>query len=195
SIAEMRIDYHPKNWLSLHFHARRKDFEADDVCLTSLRAMDCTTELIRHSVRLQIEYLHSNSLRVRTRIEAARVRPQTDAGTSGSNGFLIFEDIRWRIAKFARLDFRLTYFDVGSYEARIYSVENDLLYAFSSPAPQGRGRRGYLLLNLATSASTSLQMKYADTAYDDVSRIGSGLDEIEGSRWREVKVQFRWVIE
>jgi len=194
SIAEMRTDYSPREWVAVLFHARQKSFEIDDVCLSSLRGVNCTARLMRHSIRFQIDYLHSNSVRARTRIEAARVRSRVDRETANGNGFLIFEDIRFHFLKTMRLDFRLTFFDVGSYDARIYAVENDLLYSFSSPAPQGRGRRGYVLLTLETSSATSLQVKYATTSYEDVIKIGSGRDEIDGSRSRELKVQFRWFL-
>lgn len=195
SVAEVRTEYRPRKWVTLLFHARQNSFEGGDVCLTSWRGVNCTANFIRRSMRFQIEYVHSKSLRARTRVESTHVRSRIETGSAHSRGFLIFEDLRWQFLNSIKLDFRLTYFDVGSYDARIYAVENDLLYSFSSPAPLGRGRRSYVLLTIATSVATSLQVKYAATSYEDVKTVGSGRDEIDGPRARELKVQFRWVLD
>ena len=48
----------------------------------------------------------------------------------GSSGYLLYQDIGW---KWDKINFvtRIAFFDAETYENRLYSYENDVLYAFS----------------------------------------------------------------
>ena len=64
----------------------------------------------------------------------------------GSSGYLLYQDLGW---KFSKINFilRLAFFDAQTYENRLYSYENDVLYAFSSNQYNGKGIRFFFNFN------------------------------------------------
>ncbi|MEM6337958.1 MAG: helix-hairpin-helix domain-containing protein, partial [Bacteroidota bacterium] len=87
---------------------------------------------------------------------------------------------------------RLATFDVGAYGARVYAFENDLRYLMTSRVFTGRGRRAYLLARWVRSRLT-LEAKLAATWVQDADTIGSGLDETDGHRQRDIRIGARWM--
>jgi hypothetical protein len=88
---------------------------------------------------------------------------------------------------------RLQYFETDSYNSRIYAYENDVLYSYSIPAFYDKGFRYYLTINYYLGKRISFWLRWAQTIYRDKTTVGSGLDEINGNKKSEVKVQARWV--
>lgn len=86
----------------------------------------------------------------------------------------------------------MQYFETGSYDSRIYAYESDVLYSFSIPAFSGKGYRFYLNLSFAASKRLTCWLRLAQTYYPDQSKIGSGLEEINGSRKTEVRAQLKF---
>ena len=87
------------------------------------------------------------------------------------------------------LDLRYALFRTDSYDTRLYTYENDILYAFSIPSFSGEGQRFYLNLRWKTKANINLYMKYSLTSYQDRNTISSGSNQIEGNRLSEFKFQ------
>jgi hypothetical protein len=97
---------------------------------------------------------------------------------------------------------RLQYFETGGYDSRIYAYENDVPYSYSIPVFFDKGVRYYFNLHLGLKrlfgirASSPLRLdgwlRWAQTIYSGKSTIGTGLDEIKGSRKSEIKIQ--WVL-
>jgi hypothetical protein len=87
------------------------------------------------------------------------------------------------------LNMRLLYYETDSYDSRIYTYENDVLYSFSIPAFYGKGFRYYLNLNYDVSKKITTWFRLAQTVYSNQTIIGSGLDEIQGNKKTEVKFQ------
>ena len=75
--------------------------------------------------------------------------------------------------------------------------ENDVLYANSSPAFFDKGFRWYLILRtsvnkipgIKSSSKIDLWVKYAATHYFELDKIGSELNEIQGEKRSEIKLQ------
>ena len=86
---------------------------------------------------------------------------------------------------------RYAVFNVDDYAARIYTYENDVLYAYSIPAYQGQGYRFYILGRLKLRRSIDLWLRYAQTTYFDRDEIGSGGEKIVGNTKGELKLQAR----
>ena len=82
-------------------------------------------------------------------------------------------------------------FDTESYFSRIYNYEHDVLYSFSIPSFFDRGIRTYLNARWEIGRHVDLWFKYALTCYRDRETIGSGLNEIEGNRKSELRMQLR----
>jgi hypothetical protein len=84
---------------------------------------------------------------------------------------------------------RLQYFETDDYNSRLYAYENDVLYSFSIPVFYEKGYRYYLNINYDLSRKLSAWFRISQTIYPNRSSIGSGLDEINGNRKTEIKLQ------
>ena len=184
------VEHRPSRWLSVYVQARTETKEAGtrvtDVRGRALRAVAPET---RQSLRLHGDYALGRDVRLRARVEATRFRSVDEPDRFG---LLLYQDVRYLPFRRLQLDVRLAFFDADDYDARVYAFENDLLYTFAVPAFSGRGQRAYVLAKLRLRPRLDLQVKYAETRFEDVRTVGSGLDEAEGDRVREVRAQLRW---
>jgi len=115
-------------------------------------------------------------------------------GVNKENGFLAFFDFIYKpMLKPVSGVLRLQYFETDGYNSRIYAYENDVLYSYSIPAFSDKGFRYYLTLNYDLSKKVSFWLRWAQTIYKNRATVGSGLDEIQGNRRSEVKIQARWL--
>jgi hypothetical protein len=103
-------------------------------------------------------------------------------------GFLAYIEGTYKFRKW-QSNLRLHYFETNGYNSRIYAYENDVLYGFSIPAFFNKGFRYYLNFNYDISKRLTCWLRWAQTIYGDTESVGSGLDEIEGNKRTEVKVQ------
>jgi DNA uptake protein ComE-like DNA-binding protein len=107
-------------------------------------------------------------------------------------GCLLGQDLSYKCVKqHITLSLLYTLFDADSYNERIYSYENDVLYSYSIPAFYGKGIHSMILLEWAPSNWVDLSIKYGQTWYSDRSVIGTGLDQIKGNIKSEVEVQYK----
>jgi hypothetical protein len=89
---------------------------------------------------------------------------------------------------------RWQYFETDGYNSRLYAYENDVLYSYSIPVFFDKGCRYYFTVNCDLTKKLSCWFRWAQTVYRDKDLVGSGPDEISGSRKTEVKVQFRYLL-
>jgi hypothetical protein len=107
-------------------------------------------------------------------------------------GFIVYQDVIYKqMAVPISFTFRYLLFNVDDFNARIYVYENDVLYAYSIPAFQNRGSRYYLVARYTLSRNLDVYARYAQTIFDNVSIIGSGLEEINGNSRSEIKLSVR----
>lgn len=111
---------------------------------------------------------------------------------SKESGILIYMDMDYTptVSKLSG-NIRLSYFNTSSYNSRIYAYENDVLYASGSGIYSGHGTRSYINIRYRPLKKTDIWLKYGLFVYNDTKTIGTGLDEIEGNKKTEVKLQFR----
>ncbi len=147
----------------------------------------------RQQIRLQLNYAFSKELTFKTRIEQVFFDKQNVAQQTGT---LFFQDVHAKLFR-AKLgvSMRLAWFDIDTYDARVYATEGDVLYNYSIPQFQNRGWRYYVLLNYKVSKKLEVYIKYGQTTYANVNTIGSGLEQINGNQLKEMKVQLRWVLD
>jgi hypothetical protein len=143
----------------------------------------------KYSIRYHIAYQVHPLFILKNRIEIQYY----DARSSGRReGFLVYQDVQYK-SKNERLNLysRFAIFDIEDYDARIYAYENDLLYVFSIPAFNNRGIRVFFLLNYKISNRIQFWIKFANSWFENIDEIGSGLNLIEGKNKTEVKAQLR----
>ncbi len=126
-------------------------------------------------------------------------------GSSSEQGFVGLVDFFYKsFYKNFSGNIRLQYFETGGYNSRIYSYENDVLYYYSIPSFFGKGFRYYLNLNYnfkklfrdKGSNQINLQawLRWAQTVYSGQNSVGTGLDQVQGNKKSEIKIQliFGW---
>ncbi|MFN4299989.1 MAG: helix-hairpin-helix domain-containing protein [Thermaurantimonas sp.] len=135
---------------------------------------------------------HQNILPSRNFSLASRIEYSYFESYSGvSTGWLLFQDFRYLPSNFPiKWTYRLAVYDTDDYNSRIYAFENDVLYSFSIPALYDRGIRSYLLVEYTYGRAT-FWLRYAVTRFSDKYVISSGLQEINGNRSSEIKLQCR----
>jgi hypothetical protein len=88
-----------------------------------------------------------------------------NANPSGSNGVLMLQDINYTFRKIPlTIWFRYCIFNTDSWDSRIYTYENDLLYSFSIPAFSGEGSRSYIMAKCDIAKRTEIRLKYGITS-------------------------------
>lgn len=183
------VELTPRPWLHSYVELRTESREAGAVVTNAAgRVLEGVATETRQSARLHGDYVFSDRLRLRSRLEATRYVYDE---APPEHGVLLQQDVRWQAHARVQVDARLALFETDGYGARVYSYENDLLYTFSVPAFSGVGQRAYLLLRLRPMERLTIEGKYGATQYRRVQTVGSGLDEVEGTRLREVRLQLR----
>lgn len=151
-----------------------------------------TTSLIstrKTNYRFHIEYSISPSITLKNRFEFTFYN---ESSAHHGAGYLIYQDVAWR-NKTGKLSLtgRYALFDTDSWDERIYAYENDVLYAFSVPAYYYKGSRLYLLFGYHITQSIQLSLRIAHSTLTNLQTFGSGLDEINGNKKTDIKVQLR----
>jgi len=186
------IEHKPKRWLRWYVQARTETKETGTDVPNGIPGSEVGGLLneTRQTLRFQGEYDANRSLRLRSRIEGSRFVAQ--GAESASFGVLLYQNIRWQATSWLRLDTRLTFFDTDDFDSRIYQYENDLTGVFAIPALSGRGIRTYALVTITPFEGLRLQVKLAETIFENVNRVSSGNNEIEGNRVRDLGVLLRY---
>lgn len=190
--ALVHVEHRPSRYARAYLQART---ETREVSLDTPNAVPGSVvgglgQQTRQTLRLQGEWDASRRLRLRARVEGSRFEDE-DPAVGVSTGSLVYQDVRWQLLSWLRADTRLTLFDTESYDARLYAFENDLTGVFSIPALNGRGVRGYVLLTARPADGVTAQLKLASTFLRNVTRIGSGANEVLGQRVSDLGVQLR----
>jgi hypothetical protein len=183
-------EHRPRRYLTVYLQGRSETKEESHPYTDARgRRLDAVAPETRQSLRLHGDYRFSPRLRLRARLEAVRF---ATPGAPDAYGLVLYQDVQWHFLKTLQLNLRLAFFDTDRFEARVFTYEQDLLYTFSVPALAGRGERTYALVQWRLTPRLTLQAKAAVTRYEEARTVGSGLDESEGNRLREVRAQLRW---
>lgn len=146
-------------------------------------------DVLQRNYRINLSYAVSEFFTVKSRIEYVTInRPSNDP----EDGLIITQDILFK-PKNLPFDLSLRYalFDTDSYDTRIYTYENNALYVFAVPAYFYQGSRGYMLIRYTFLKRFDLWVRYGTFIYNNRKTIGSGAEEIQGSKKSDVTVQLR----
>ena len=115
-----------------------------------------------YSFRYQFNW-QSGGWKLRTEANANLKNDTTHTLTYGISAH---QDIQYAFAKIPIvLQLRLQGFDVRNWDNRIYTYENDVLYAFSIPATYGTGGRFYLNFRWRILPQLALYLRISETIY------------------------------
>jgi DNA uptake protein ComE-like DNA-binding protein len=184
-----QITYTPNKQLEVYTRYRSESKQGNQP--DNNLATNYLVSLPRQNWRTQISFKINQSLAVRNRTELLWYDKN---GPNTERGFLTFFDVIYKpVLKRYSGNIRLQYFETDDYNSRIYAYENDVLFYYSIPAFYDKGYRYYLNVNYDLNSSISFWIKWSQTIYQDVESIGSGLDEIPGSKKSEIRIMARIV--
>lgn len=115
-----------------------------------------TLNRLKNSYRLSIINNISEIYRLQGRLEYSTYK----YGELFEKGSMLYLDFKYSsLSKNLKLQSRVVYFNTDSYNTRIYTYENDLLYTFSFPSYYYKGWRCYLNASCKILDSVSLYLK------------------------------------
>ncbi len=185
-----RVLYRPDKLTTMYaqFRVERKDrnLSASAVGADPVQQVGLGT---RQNMVVYAAFKPSAKLELRSRVQGSSYR----LGAGGrTTGIAVAQDLNFAISRRVALDTRFALFDTDNFDNRQYLYESDVLYAFSIPALSGRGSRVYGVLRYAINRHLDVWLRAARTLQRDETTIGSGLEEIQGPRRTDVRVQVRW---
>ncbi|MDR0766333.1 MAG: helix-hairpin-helix domain-containing protein [Odoribacteraceae bacterium] len=165
----------------LKLENKPEDVRVDQVTRTIPRA--------RREYRLQYAWRGSLPLvESRTRFDYIR----HVKGSLPESGFLVYHDLILTFEKpRLKTQFRLAYFDIESYNARVYVYENNVLHGYSFPAYYYRGYRSYINVNWKPFRSVTFYAKGGVVYYPDRTSIGSSLSRVDDNKLFDLALQVR----
>jgi len=146
-------------------------------------------EVSKENYRIECNWQLNKKIGFQQRAEIAHYKK----GTVDEVGYMVYQDLNYRpLSSKLSGNMRLAYFSTPSYNSRIYAYEDDVLYGSSFGAYNGKGLRTFANVRWRILRQMDIWGRYALYAYKDVEKIGSGLDEIEGNKKSDFKIQVRY---
>ena len=162
---------------------RQKNSRDSDGTITEIE------DVTQRNYRFNLSYTVSEFFTLKSRIEYVTINRRSN---TPEKGLLMTQDFIYR-PKSLPFDLALRYalFETDSYDTRIYSFENNALYAFAVPAYYYQGSRAYILLRYSFLRKCDLWVKYGFFLYNNRSNISSGAEQIQGAKKTDLLIQFR----
>ncbi len=178
------IEYRPRPWWTIQVLGRSR-VEEHRIPIAATDHLSGTGIANRTSIRLHQDFRIDDKWRVRIRAEASRYFD--DSGRSDA-GLMLYHDLSWQPRRSVTVAGRVTFFDVSHFDARIFAHETSP-GTFALQQLNGSGDRWYGMLSWQITTSTRLQLKYSRHRLEEARTMGSGHDEVEGNRLREIAAQ------
>lgn len=170
-------------YVRYRFETKKRNAPANDL------PFDYVVNETRQGIRYQHRFRVTDELTISNRVEISFYNVES---LKTEIGYMFYQDFGYRKMGFPLSgNARFAIFRTPSYNTRIYTYENDVLYFFSIPALYGNGIRYYLTLRYSATRWLDFWVRWAQTFRSDVKSIGSGLDQVDGNKRSEIKVQMR----
>ncbi len=183
-----QIAYHPTKKLTIYGRIRNRIKPVSETN-SAVRDIQRTINYHRWNYRINFNIMITESIRLRSRIEYITHEEQFN---DKEDGILLIQDfmLKPKQSKFS-INARFAIFDTESYNTRIYSFENDVLYYFRIPAYYYQGARSYINIKYQLNKSIDIWLRGSIWNYSNREEIGSGYNKIEGNQKSELRAQIR----
>lgn len=182
-----QISYKPTKTFEIYaryrYQDRQRNSRFSDGTVTALE------NVIQQNFRINVSYAVNEFFTLKSRIEWVNIQRPSQPF---EKGLLVTQDLLFK-PKNLPFDLSLRYalFDTDSYDTRIYSFENNALYAFAVPAHYFQGNRAYVLIRYSFLNYFDLWVRYGVFIYNNRTSIGSGAEEIIGDKKSDITIQLR----
>ena len=182
-----QISYKPTKTFEIYaryrYQDRQRNSRFSDGTVTALE------NVIQQNYRINVSYAINEFFTLKSRIEWVSIQRPSQPF---EKGFLITQDLLFKPKNLPfDLSIRYALFDTDSYDTRIYSFENNALYAFAVPAHYYQGNRAYVLIRYSFLNYFDLWVRYGVFIYNNRTTIGSGAEEIIGDKKSDITIQLR----
>jgi hypothetical protein len=180
-----QVDYAASKKTTLFFRVRYEENPENEDAASLV--IPKVISIKRTGLRFHISWELSSKFKFQNRIEAIRVKSDQ---AEPDQGIMAYQDIEcqpFRVPLF--FDFRIAWFNTGSYNSRIYAYEQDLSSGFSFAPLYMNGYRTYVLIRYDMSRNLSCRLRVSQINYMGRESISTGLDKLQGSTRSEVKLQ------
>ncbi|MBN2638488.1 MAG: hypothetical protein JXR65_05315 [Bacteroidales bacterium] len=183
----LQLNFEPKQnlgmYLQFRFTQKQINYTANDSYFAQLKNEN------RYELSYQISYTLFQNFILKNRLEYVHYGFVEDQQL----GFLFYQDVFYKPAKIPlSAGLRLAMFNTGGWNSRIYTYENDVLYAFSIPALYDHGFRTYFLLSWEPLKNLKFWFRAATTIFYGKTELGTGADAVEGNHKSTLKAQVQW---
>jgi hypothetical protein len=179
-----QLSYHPNKHAELYLRYRTENKQLNESGTQSI--INVPVEKPRKNLRLHYGTQINETIFLKGRTE---IIWYDKMGKKGEEGFLTYVEASHQPLDKIKGTLRLQFFETGGYNSRIYAYESDVLYSFSIPAFFDTGFRYYFTITYDASKKLAFWLRMAQTIYKGKLLVGSGLDEIQGNKRTEVKIQ------
>jgi hypothetical protein len=184
-----QFNYTPSKKLDMYFRIRQRDKQTNTTNLGP--AIDYLVPVQTRYYRFNIAYTILPSVKLKNRIELIDYKLDNN---KTSKGYIVYQDVTYnKLGKPFSFTLRYALFQTDSYDARIYTYENDVPGSYSIPAFSGRGSRFYIMLDYNITRKIEVWVRYSQTYYDNTKVISPGsINEIQGNTKSEIKAQVKF---
>jgi hypothetical protein len=182
-----QLNWTPNKKTDMYFRYRKRTKETDD---GSENLFDYPVNLTQENFRYNVSFQLLPYLKIRSRIDYVIYNKQDAPRETGS---LLFQDIVFKkMDSPIEITARYGIFDTDSYNSKIYTFENDVLYSFSVPALYKKGSRAYLIVDYTINKHIEVWARIAQTFYTNQNIQSPGsITEINAPTKTEIKLQVR----
>jgi hypothetical protein len=181
----LQVDYSPKSYVDMYFRLKYESDPEDE--LPDSQIIPEISEIQHTGIRYHISYRISEKVSMQNRLEIISVKPET---TGASKGILLYQDVEYRVKKIpVVIDFRIAWFNTGSYNSRIYAYEHDMAAGFSFSPLYNEGYRSYVMFRYDITRQISCRIRLSQTNFFGNTTIGSGFDAIDANTRSDIKFQ------
>jgi hypothetical protein len=185
----IQLNWKPKRNMEMYGRIRRKTKDAN--IRDEFDEIDFVVATVRTNYRYNINVKVNDQLSLRSRAEMVT---WDGRDRQRYKGFLMYQDIVYKpLGRPFNFSFRYALFETDNYDTRIYAYENDVLYYYSILAHNNKGSRVYLTTRYTPKKGIDFWFRVGQFYYTNLATIGSGLNEIQGSRRTEVRAQVRFM--
>jgi hypothetical protein len=181
------LTYNPSKKTKLGLRYKFEQKQDNDGLDNAVNKLD---DIRKQSCRMEFSSKINKNFTLRNRVEVSDYQREMEDHQTGWMAYqdVIFDPMKSRFSG----NFRIARFNTPGFDTRIYAYENDVLYSYSLPAYQNNGLRFYCNGRYSVSRKVDLWLRYALSKYKNLDIIGSGNDQIAGSKRSEIKVQLRY---
>lgn len=138
----------------------------------------------QRNIRFHLRWMYGKNWEMQTRIEKVLVM----GSGAIQQGTMCYQECRYKpLGKRYSFAVRWSVFNTDSYDARIYTYEQDMSGAFSLPAYSGKGYRYYFLFRYRLLKGLDIWLRFSSSVFPESTNTPDPIENRD-----EVKAQIRW---